>query len=136
MILHHITILTGHGATHRLDTLNPAVVSACASLLPSGGPVPGFPAFRVSISGASFQLFRGRDLIAWCVIGDHRHQQSWDLLVETQRKIAPLANDPKMPKGRWLAVVLGPGILSTSREDLGWVGDFERCLAAAIISNL
>jgi hypothetical protein len=33
----------------------------------------------------------------------------------------------------WLAVVLLPGIAVQRREDIAWLGDFERCLAFAIL---
>ena len=50
MILHHITLATGHTATHRIDTFDAGAVAACRTLLPAGGSVPGFPAFRVRAS--------------------------------------------------------------------------------------
>lgn len=134
MILHHITIATGHMSTHRIDTLDPDAVAACRALLPTGGPVPGFAAFRVEISGESFVVHRGREAIVWCVVGGPQNSESWRILVQAQSQIIPQSKTPSMPNGRWLAVVLLPGIATQSQGDLGWTGDFERCLAAAMLT--
>lgn len=43
---------------------------------------------------------------------------------------------PEMPETvPWLAVILMPHIANQSRSDLGWIGDFERCFAAAILRD-
>jgi hypothetical protein len=64
MILHHVTLTTGHFTTHRLDVLDAGAVAICRSLLPSGGPVPAFAAFRVQITGPLFTVWRGREPLA------------------------------------------------------------------------
>ena len=45
---------------------------------------------------------------------------------------------PKMPESTpWLAALLLPaGLLFTTREDLSWMGDFERCLAWALLEEV
>jgi hypothetical protein len=35
----------------------------------------------------------------------------------------------------WLAVVLLPSLLNQRRDDIGWLGDFERCMAWTIIAD-
>jgi len=36
------------------------------------------------------------------------------------------------PGSRWLAVVILPSLILLEREDITWLGDFERCMAAAM----
>jgi hypothetical protein len=37
----------------------------------------------------------------------------------------------------WLAALLLPsGLMHTAREDLAWIGDFERCIAFAILAEV
>lgn len=134
MILHHITLHTGQTTTHRIDTLDPRAVAACAALLPSGGQVPAFPAFRVEIATPElFTICRGREPLATCCLGDAGSRNNWDALVALQQKFLPVS--ATMPRGRWLAVLLLPAIAALAPSDLGWLADFERCLAAALIQN-
>ena len=131
MILHHITLSTGSSATHRLDLVDPPALAACRGLLPHGGPVPGSPAFHVEIHAPVFTIFRGRDPLVCCGVG-RGADPVWAELVALQRRFLPVACTP--PAGDWLAVVLLPALTLTARSDLVWLGDFERCLAAAILS--
>ena len=132
MTLSHITLLQ-HGNTvlHRLDTLDPAAVASCRALLPSGGQIPGFPAFRVEIHGPVFTLFRGREPLVTCGIGEGE-DETWLTLWELQAKFWPVDKmDP--PPGKWLAVVLLPPITACTASDIQWFADFERCMAAAMM---
>lgn len=133
MLLHHITLLNGHTATHRLDTLDPAAVAACRALLPAGGPVPAFPAFRVEIVGNSlFTIWRGQEPIVTCAVGQG-HSQAWEELFYLQARFVPKLKPHRAPKTAWLAVAILPGIGNLTQDDIGWLADFERCLAAAIL---
>lgn len=134
MTLHHITLATGHVTTHRLDTLASAAVEACKKqMLPTGGQIPALPAFRVEISGEVFTIYRSRDRIVTCGLGSGP-KGPWKELRDLQEQFLPVkAIQPK--KGRWLAVVLLPGLLTTARSDIEWLGDFERVLAAAMLEN-
>ena len=132
MLLHHITLLTGHITTHRLDTIDPGAVAACRALLPDGGPIPGFPAFRVEITEALFTIWRGQEPIATCAIGHATADDSWAALAALQARFGPVTATPPK-RGPWLAVALLPGIANLTREDIGWLSDFERCLAVAIL---
>lgn len=135
MILHHVTLLTGHTTTHRLDTLSPEAVRQCRALLPAGGQVPGFAAFRVELYGPMFTIFRGRDPLVTCAIGNGEQDVgTWQVLDGLQVKVGGEVKAPTPPRnGRWLGVVLLPAIGLLTRDDVGWLGDFERCLAAAMI---
>lgn len=134
MILHHITLLTGDTATHRLDTLAPAAVAACRRLLPAGGPVPGFPAYRVTISGPVYTIWRGREPIAAAGVGHGRQDAStWQALTDLQAQVAPVKATQPPASAAWLAIALLPGLAHLTRQDIGWLGDFERCMAAALL---
>jgi hypothetical protein len=135
MILHHVTLATGHTTTHRLDTLDPAAIAACRALLPSGGPVPALPAYRVQITGPLFTLWRGREPIVACAHG-HGQQDAatWQTLADLQAEAgAPVKATRPPANGRWLAVAVLPGIAHLTRADIAWLADFERCLTAAMI---
>lgn len=131
MLIQHITLLTGHTATHRLDTLAPEAIQACRSLLPGGGQVPGFPAFRVEIHGPMFTIWRGREPIVTACVGFGQSPE-WEIMADMQARFGPV-KVPRAPAGNWLAVVLLPPLVNQAESDIGWLGDFERCLAAAIL---
>ena len=134
MILHHITLLTGDTAIHRLDILDPAAVAACRSLLPAGGPVPGFPAYRVTISGPLYTIWRGREPIATGGVGHGAQDtRTWQAVAELQAQVAPVKATHPPATAAWLAVALLPGLAHLTRQDIGWLGDFERCMAAALL---
>lgn len=132
MLIQHITLLTGDNATHRLDTIAPEAVQACLALLPDGGQVPGFTAFRVQIVGPVFTLYRGVEPLVTCGIG-RGHDGTWEALAQLQNKFAPVVAKP--PKAQWLAVAILPGLVMTARTDIGWLADFERCMAAALLGG-
>lgn len=132
MLIHHITLATGHTATHRLDTLDAGAVAACRSLLPAGGPIPNCAPWRVEITGPVWTIWRGRDCpVVTCGVG-RGHAEPWQSLVDLQARFAP-APSGRAPSGQWLAAVLLPGLALTSADDVGWLGDFERCMAAAVL---
>lgn len=130
MIIHHVTLITGDVATHRLDLISEESVQACRSLLPKGGEIPQCSPFMIEITGPVFTVSRGRDPVVVCGIGSGR-DITWDSLVDLQSRFAPVV--ASAPRSQWLAVVLLPGLASIAREDISWLGDFERCMAAAIL---
>jgi hypothetical protein len=134
MTLHHITLMTGHTTIHRLDTLDPYAIEVCRALLPNGGPVPMFPAFQVQIvEGAMFTLWRASEPILTCGVGEGGTSPDlWEALCKLQSQFAPV-KVARPPAKHWLAVALLPGLLTQSQDDVGWLGDFERCLAAAML---
>jgi hypothetical protein len=130
VIIHHITLLTGHSAVHRLDTLSRSAVDACRSLLPAGGPIPGFAPFRVQIHGSVFTVWRGREPIVTCGFG-RGSDETWSALIDLQSRFGAVIAQPTA--SAWLAVALLPGLASVSPEDVKWLGDFERCMASAML---
>lgn len=132
MLLHHITLATGHTATHRADTFAPEAVQACRDLLPDGGPVPGVPGFHVEITQNVFTISREEIPLVTCGHGKGQ-EDLWDTLVGLQERFVPVkVSCPK--RGLWLGVVLLPTLYSATKEDVIWMADFERCLAAAMIT--
>lgn len=130
-LLHHITLATGHTMLHRLDTIDPGAVAACRTLVPFGGPVPGLPKFRVHYSGDRvFTICYGRFPIITCGIGEGE-DDTWRALKELQETCCPVTVTP--PTTRWMAVALLPSLGLLERADLLWLGDFERCMAAAMV---
>lgn len=130
MIIHHVTLITGDVATHRLDTIDPRAIRACRALLPSGGPIPHCSPFRVEVLGPVFSVWRAREPIVTCGLGEGV-DETWEALQELQKRSAPVLATP--PASRWLAVAILPGITAVSKNDISWLGDFERCMAAAIL---
>jgi len=128
----HVTLMTGDCVLHRLDVLDAGAVAACARLLPGGGQVPGFAAFRVEIHGPVFTIFRGREPLVMCGIG-RGEDDTWRSLVALQECFAPVT--AVVPGGLWLAVVLLPHLMALAQADVMWLGDFERCLAAALLET-
>jgi hypothetical protein len=70
--------------------------------------------------------------IATCGIG-HGPSDVWKALVLLQDRFAQVKATP--PNSQWLAVVILPGIAALTRDDIGWLGDFERCMAAAMLTQ-
>lgn len=152
MLLHHLTLNTGHSSTHRLDTLDAGVVAALSPLVRSGGGIiPAVAPWRCVIAGgadagaATFDFRRGQSDgpavfcgLAWTDAGADELWPAMLSMWEPLRSIlAPQAPPPRRP-GRlpWLACILLPAAaLATSREDLGWMGDAEKCFAAAILEE-
>ncbi|MEY5015211.1 MAG: hypothetical protein RIS92_1569 [Verrucomicrobiota bacterium] len=128
--LTHVTLLTGDSITHRLDLIPEDLLEPLHRILPHGGPIPHFPAFHCKIEGLTFLISRANEPIVWCVLGDQQYD-AWDQVAALQQKLGPLK--ATKPKGTWLAVVILPGLLQTSRNDISWLADFERCMAYVLL---
>lgn len=133
MLLTHVTLATGHVAIHRLDVLDVRAVQACRTMLPRGGPIPAFPAFTVDIQLPVFTVHHGWEPILTCALGRGPEDPVWPMLRHMQLMFQPDAPEVAQPAGPWLAVVLLPALATLTPQDIGWLGDFERCLAAAIL---
>ena len=132
MILQHITLLTGDNATHRLDTLDAGAVQACRNLLPDGGKIPSLDAYRVTITdNRIFTIWRGKSPLVTCGLG-RGLDDNWRGLISLAQQVGSPVN-ANAPKGNWLGVVLLPGLMAENPQNIGWLADFERCLAAAIL---
>jgi hypothetical protein len=49
--------------------------------------------------------------------------------------LAPAKEANKPASLPWLAVVVLPFIVNQAREDVSWLGDFERCMAWTILAE-
>ena len=143
--IHHLTITTGHTrksyrnevASDIIDTLQATLSAAIAGQLP---PLPGdLSGYHLSAGAVGRCLMatvwappkavpsRPTPLVTIGVAARSRCAADlWGRLVESHP--APL--QPAMPDAPWCAVQLQPGIMSDIGA-MGWLGDFERCLAWA-----
>lgn len=117
-------------------------------------PVPGFTAFVVKITvidgAAVFTILRAKDPIVTCGVcwDKEAEQESWGALCKmheqvqgAMREIAAQTgapehklNDPMLASSvPWLAAATLPHIANQNKENIGWLADFERCLAWTII---
>jgi hypothetical protein len=58
-----------------------------------------------------------------------------DLSDSRPELVAPGKEAEKPSSLPWLAVVVLPFILNQSHDDVAWLGDFERCMAWAILED-
>jgi hypothetical protein len=148
----HYTLNTGHTVEHTRDLVRGDVLAMLDPLVRSkGGNLPGpFGAFRVEIvagnGGVVFSVLRARDPIVTCGLAwtPEGEQELWpeieslylDVSDRYPAEMQPL-QEPVMPaKLPWLAVVMLPAMTITAKLDISWLGDFERCLAFAILHAL
>ena len=132
MLLHHVTLSTGHTCTHRLDLIPQNVVEICEALLPNGGPVPSFPALYVTIDTPFFTICHGTEPVVTCGMGIGA-DENWLKLCQFQAQFLPVRATP--PRSRWLAAVLLPGLQRLNLDYVLCLGDFERCLACAMLKQ-
>jgi hypothetical protein len=151
MHLTHLTLNTGHVSREPIQELAPGIRAQLRRLISSGGGMlPGpFAAFCVDIctgSGTSaFTLFRAKVPVVTCACAweSDQEQVTWyaieKLYLELSDQVPGLMAATAAPERPgdlpWLAVILLPGIGLCAREDIGWLGDFERCLAAELIRS-
>ena len=146
----HLTLNTGDCVEQFPTATMPLTCLLLMPLVKQGsGPLPDpFGAFRVEINrqahGAVFTVYRGRDPIVTCglcwgvldaeaiwgaVNGLYLQLVAADATAPTHAATIP----DRLP---WLAVVILPGIVAQRHEDISWLGDFERCLAFAILQKI
>lgn len=146
----HVTLQTGHRRRSPRSEASDAAVEACAALIADatrdgGAAIPGADGFLLRIEHP------GRCLVATVhrvfdrilmqlsaplvTIGIATHSRCaaslWRRLHEVGIRAATSAVSP--PSVPWCAARLEPGLAAES--DTGWMGDFERCLAWALIEG-
>lgn len=85
--------------------------------------------------GAVFTIWRGSKPLVTCGLArtPEAALEVWRPLTEMLAAFAPEA-DPQQPETLpWLGVVILPSLALTARDDIAWLGDFERCYAHAIM---
>ncbi len=146
--LAQVTLNGGHPAYEAAGSIGADCLEALRPLVKvGGGPVPGFAPFRVTIrrsdGGAVFMLWRGQEPVAqagvaWTAEGE---AEVWP---ELERLYLDLSDRRAVPAARalapgkpaalpWLVVVLLPGMMACTQEDVSVLSAFERCLAWSII---
>jgi hypothetical protein len=145
----HYTLNTGHAVASPRSGVSQEAIQALQPLSDRGGPIPGCAPFRVEVTrgagSAVFTVWRGQEPVvtcglAWTVAGE---AEAWpaieklylDLSDSRPELLAPAKEASKPASLPWLAVVLLQSLLTQSRNDVSWLGDFERCLAWTILSE-
>jgi hypothetical protein len=146
-----------------IEALQPLIewsrpIPGCVSLTEQGGPIPGRSPWRVMISRGtgcalfhvwrrSYPFFLAPDVIVECGLAwtGEGEVGVWPAVEKIYLDLGDLC--PKLFTGGeapwkptslpWLAVVYLPVIpeLNQSRDDIGWVEDFERSLAWTILAR-
>ena len=103
MLLHHVTLSTGHTCTHRLDLIPQPVVEVCEALLPNGGPVPVLTALHVIIEAPFFTIYHGQEPVITCGIGTGA-DENWFQLCQLQAQFLPVRAKP--PRSWSMTIIL------------------------------
>lgn len=152
MILHHLTLNTGH--TARTDLRAQVDLRAILPVLrpiirAGGGPLPQVPGLTIQVpivpAGAVFSLWHGPqpvvlNTLAW---NQASSASGWGPLESIYLQIAehPLAaalgrDLPEIPAAvPWLATVILPAIATLDLPTIGMLGDLERCMAAVMLHD-
>lgn len=146
----HITLTTGHVANHgravvsdaALAVVVPWLAEALTSLEPL--PIPGVTgdfaalalqqagALVVTVYGPQPDIGRREPLASFGVaVRSRQAGKLWDMLMQTQPGVIRGLQPPGVP---WCAVVPYPALLAHG-DALGWLGDFERCVAWAWVTR-
>lgn len=145
MILPHITLNTGHIAEIDLSRVDPSTRRSCAVLWPHGGLLPSpLGGSRVTFGGttnaASVAIWRGdepRVIFGVCFAGS----EAEGLWVAIERQYLEIAKRfPGLgveyvempPTPPWIVVVMLPGLLMASKDEILTMARIEQAFAAAL----
>ena len=147
--LYHVSLNTRHVSNEPLQQMTPDIRASLNQLIHDGkGKLPHpFSAFNVVITqvpgAAVFTLYRGKESAVTCGVAWREENAGtvWStvekLYLDLSDKLAnfmPIGEPPEQPETLpWCATIMLPGMALCSLEDIGWMGDFERCLAAQLI---
>jgi hypothetical protein len=144
----HYTLNTGHAVASPRSGVRQEAIEALQPLAEYGGAIPGCAPFRVTVAhgtgSAVFTIWRGAEPVVTCTLAwtAEGEAEAWpaieklylDLSDRSPQLLAPAKEASKPESLPWLAVVLLPSLLNQSRDDVGWLGDFERCMAWTILT--
>ncbi len=132
--IQHVILSNGYRQTHCISTMRAKDLERCRRLLPGGGRIPKIDKrFHVVISGAKFLVIRCACPILVGGIG--RGQDStWDELTSLLDDLGQDYQGCPHPR-LWLAVVLLPAIAAFEDDEVRWMYDFQRHLAAAMFQS-
>jgi hypothetical protein len=134
MILYHVSLRTGEVDVHRIDAMEPCQIEQAEDTLWGNGPVAGRPPFRVEGFSSMFSVFRGRELLVTCGLGEGQDTM-WEVLTGLQELTTPVTRPTPPRTGRWLAVVEYPGLQNLAPGDREWLDEFECSLAAVLLKR-
>jgi hypothetical protein len=143
----HISLNTGDASDQPRSSVSDAAIDALLPMVAAGGGIiPQCAPYAVHITRedgcAVFSVHRGDEVLVLCGVAWEQEPAAglwrtlevvYHQLLDRPGAIAAQAS-PEMPSTvPWLGVVLLPSLALTARSDVGWLGDFERCLAWTII---
>jgi len=148
----HLTMTTGHVLEQPREVVEePAIKLLRPIVRAKGGAIPFFAPWSVNISQetgfAFFDIKRGKDMVVAGLVcwKQDRAEEAWGnierLYLTISDKMRGMISEstsamPEIPKRTpWLAVIILPSLATTAKSDVDWLGDFERCLAWAIIEE-
>jgi hypothetical protein len=144
--MHHITVNTGHVRWSPRDEVDRRLLSLLRDHLHAAlhgrAPVPGFPAFATHATHEQNVLMatisRRRDegwvpIVTLAVVPASGDLQGIWTLLRRGPSALPIADapPPDVSAGPWCLVRLWDVVALLPREELEWLGDYERCLAWA-----
>lgn len=145
----HYTLNTGDSRVSQRSEVADAAIAALRPLLDRGGQLPHpFTAYRVKVShapgGAVFSMYRHTHPIVLCAVAWdpstaeriwHDIERTYLQMGDRPHEIAPAALAEMPATLPWCAVIILPTIMLEARTEVGWIGDFERCFAWALIEK-
>lgn len=153
----HLTLNTGHAMAVPAGKVSPEAYKALRPMVArNGGAIPHCPPWRTVIAlgkgCASFDIRRNQqdivvlNAVAWTAAGA---REIWPLIEKNHLDLADqmaavgalhesMAAAPEMPESLpWLTTwILPTAAMAVDARELGWMADFEQCLAATIIRKL
>ena len=146
----HYTLNTGHSNDSPRSGVGPEAIAVLRPLVEHGGPIPNCAPFRVTIDhgagSAVFTVWRAQEPIVTCALAwtAEGESEAWPaiekLYLDTSDRfpelLAPARVAEKPASLPWLAVVLLPSLLHQRADDVGWLGDFERCMAWTVLDSI
>jgi len=144
----HYTVNTGHSNQSPRSGISQAAIEVLKPIMERGGPIPNCSPFRTTITrrrlyGVHHLASQRADSNLLDGMTTEGEAEAWpaieklylDLSDKRPELVAPGKVAEKPGSLPWLAVVLLPFIVNQRREDMGWLGDFERCMAWTILAN-
>jgi hypothetical protein len=145
----HYTLNTARSISSPRSAASAEVIEALRPLVRRGGIIPNHSPFRITIlhhqNCAVFTVRRGTEaitnsMLAWALCGEGEAWMTIENLFLSSAFILPplafsgvaLSKPTSLP---WVAVVLRAGLANQPREICSWLGEFEWCMAWAILSE-
>lgn len=144
----HLTLNTGHSRITDLGEIDDVVFEVLGPLVHQTiFEIPNLAPWRCKVrllgGGALFEILRGSDSAVICGLAwdDALAANIWAGLetfyfrlgdaglIEGEYVLMPM-------RAPWLAVILMPGLATSTMQDIGWMGDFERCMAHVMLREV